>query len=147
MATLSHQQDGPIKTQRLLLRGAQESDLEPLHEIFSDEEVMRYWYLPNSPIPYPSIAEKKQFQVLCPSHNHGKDVEIPPRHDGFVHQRNSRLRHRTCLITLINIPSRRRPTPERFRREGDRQSRHLEPSKLRDWLHAEPRLLEKGLYG
>ena len=43
MATHTHQQDGTILTRRLLLRGAQESDLESLHELFTDEDVMRYW--------------------------------------------------------------------------------------------------------
>lgn len=43
MATHTHQQDGTILTRRLLLRGAQESDLESLHEMFTDEDVMRYW--------------------------------------------------------------------------------------------------------
>lgn len=59
MATLSHQQDGLIRTQRLLLRGAQESDLESLHELFSDEEVMRYWYLPKTPSPILQSLKKE----------------------------------------------------------------------------------------
>ena len=45
MATFTPREDGAIRTRRLLLRGAQESDLEALHELFSDEDVMRYWYL------------------------------------------------------------------------------------------------------
>lgn len=36
----------PIRTKRLLLRAAQESDLHSFHELFSDEDVMRYWYEP-----------------------------------------------------------------------------------------------------
>ena len=53
MATTTPQKDGPITTPRLLLRDAQESDLESLHELFSDEEVMRYWYLPTHPSHIP----------------------------------------------------------------------------------------------
>ena len=44
MVAFTPQEDGAIRTRRLLLRGAQESDLEALHELFSDEDVMRYWY-------------------------------------------------------------------------------------------------------
>jgi RimJ/RimL family protein N-acetyltransferase len=33
-----------LQTERLLLRAAQPSDLDDLFEIFSDEDVMRYWY-------------------------------------------------------------------------------------------------------
>ncbi|KRA66482.1 acetyltransferase [Caulobacter sp. Root655] len=35
-----------IRTDRLLLRKARESDLAPLHAIFSDPETMRYWSTP-----------------------------------------------------------------------------------------------------
>ena len=38
-------EDGAVRTPRLLLRGAQESDLDPMHGLFRDEDVMRYWYL------------------------------------------------------------------------------------------------------
>ena len=43
MATPPHQQDGTTPTPPPLPRRAQESDLESLHELFTDEDVMRYW--------------------------------------------------------------------------------------------------------
>ena len=45
MVAFTPKEDGAIRTRRLLLRAAEESDLEALHELFSDEDVMRYWYL------------------------------------------------------------------------------------------------------
>lgn len=32
-----------ITTPRLVLRGAREDDAEPLYEVLSDPEVMKYW--------------------------------------------------------------------------------------------------------
>lgn len=43
METPIRRKDGAIRTRRLLLRAAQESDLISLHELFRDEDVMRYW--------------------------------------------------------------------------------------------------------
>ncbi|WP_300437508.1 GNAT family N-acetyltransferase [uncultured Mameliella sp.] len=37
---------GVIRTQRLLLRPARLTDLEPLHTVFSDPRAMRYWSRP-----------------------------------------------------------------------------------------------------
>lgn len=34
-----------IRTPRLWLRGARESDLNAFHTFFSDADVMRYWYV------------------------------------------------------------------------------------------------------
>jgi RimJ/RimL family protein N-acetyltransferase len=36
--------DWPIETERLVLRAFQPDDLEPLHAIYSDEEIVRYLY-------------------------------------------------------------------------------------------------------
>ena len=33
-----------LKSARLLLRAAQESDLDAFHAMFTNEDVMRYWY-------------------------------------------------------------------------------------------------------
>jgi len=33
-----------LQTERLILRAAQESDLDDFFEMFSNEDVMRYWY-------------------------------------------------------------------------------------------------------
>ena len=60
MEVFTPQDDGAIRTRRLLLRAAQESDLEALHELFSDEDVMRYWYLTYFFRPMSSIAEIKK---------------------------------------------------------------------------------------
>ncbi|CAF9912561.1 MAG: hypothetical protein HETSPECPRED_000973 [Heterodermia speciosa] len=46
-----------IETTRLILREAQENDLEDMHKMFGDEEVMRYW----STAPHTKEAQTKKY--------------------------------------------------------------------------------------
>jgi len=46
-----------VKTPRLLLRRAQTNDLNALHRVMSDPEVMRYWSTP----PHTKLDETRQF--------------------------------------------------------------------------------------
>lgn len=46
-----------IRTARLLLRRARETDLEPLHAIMSDPRAMRYWSSP----PHPDLDTTRQW--------------------------------------------------------------------------------------
>ena len=43
MASLAPQTTKVLRTRRLTLRAACESDLAAFHEIFSNEDIMRYW--------------------------------------------------------------------------------------------------------
>ncbi|MEP0520490.1 MAG: GNAT family N-acetyltransferase [Hyphomicrobiales bacterium] len=62
-----------IRTERLLLRRAQMSDLEDLHQVFSHPEAMRYW----DSLPYDKLEQTKHLLTAMVASN-------PAQSDDFV---------------------------------------------------------------
>lgn len=68
-----------IRTERLLLRRAVESDLEALHAIFKDPQAMRYWSTP----PHPDLETTRRWL--------GGMIDAPPDlSDDFIIEREGR---------------------------------------------------------
>ena len=148
MATPTIREDGTIRTRRLLLRAAQESDLVPLHQLLSNEDVMRYWYSPPShPLRHPqplqhqpsTATTNSKTQVMCPLHLHPPNSPLPAQHARLPYKRRFRLRHRPHLT--LN------PEPQPPHRSHNRQSRHLAHLQLRNRLHAFPFRLGPRIHG
>lgn len=52
-----------LQTERLTLRGARQSDLMDLYEVFSDQKAMRYWSTP--PHPNPASTQKNLDRLIA----------------------------------------------------------------------------------
>ncbi len=68
-----------IRTKRLLLRDARESDLDALHEIFSDPRAMRYWDRPAHEDIAPTRAFLDAFMTPDPDQREEYIVEYEGR--------------------------------------------------------------------
>jgi RimJ/RimL family protein N-acetyltransferase len=69
-----------IRTERLLLRRARESDLEAIHSVLSNPEATTYWFEP----PHSSLQQSKEWlnSMIQIEQQSGEDFVV--EHDGLV---------------------------------------------------------------
>ena len=65
-----------LSTARLTLRAARESDLADFYEIFSKEDVMRYWQEDSLYVRHLCRSDDVP-QELCSTHRHLSDKKVP----------------------------------------------------------------------
>ena len=69
-----------LRTERLLLREARESDLDAIHSVLSNPEATAYWFEP----PHSSTQQSKEWLLSMIEIPEGKGEDFVVEHDGHV---------------------------------------------------------------